>query len=140
MVDNRIRSVVILGGGTAGWMAAAYLGKTFGETIDITVVEAPTIPRIGVGEASIPLLQNAFFNHLEVPEHEWMRACNASFKMAVKFINWRSAGQADARPKALNGGTDHFYHPFGILPNHNHVPLSHYWFLRREKEIDRRFD
>ena len=48
-MDQRIRNVVILGGGTAGWMTAAYLGKALQGSVSITVLEAPTIPRIGVG-------------------------------------------------------------------------------------------
>jgi len=56
VVDHRIKNLVILGGGTAGWMTAAYLGKALQGTVNITVLEAPTIPRIGVGEATVPNL------------------------------------------------------------------------------------
>ena len=53
-MSRQIESVVILGGGTAGWITAAYLQKVFGSTLTITLREAPTIPRIGVGEATVP--------------------------------------------------------------------------------------
>jgi tryptophan halogenase len=122
-MEAMIRKVVILGGGTAGWMTASYLSKMFGKTIDITLIEADTIPKIGVGEATVPNLQRAFFDFLEIPEDEWMRECNASFKGAVKFVNWRKA--PDAR------GNNHFYHHFGLIPNCDNVPLSQYWMLRR---------
>jgi len=128
MEDARIRGVVILGGGTAGWMTAAYLGKAFKGSVRVTLLDSPVIGRIGVGEATVPNLQRAFFDYLGIPEDEWMRECNASFKMAVKFINWRTPGEGSPQARTLpNGRSDHFYHPFGILPEQDGVPLSHYW-------------
>jgi hypothetical protein len=126
-MSRRIEKVVILGGGTAGWMTAAYLGKALQGTAKVTVLEAPAIPKIGVGEATIPNLQRVFFDYLGIPEDEWMRECNASFKMAVKFINWKTAGPGSRRARVWNGSTDSFYHPFGILPDHDRIPLSHLW-------------
>jgi tryptophan 6-halogenase len=141
MEDHRIKNIVILGGGTAGWMTAAYLGKALQDTATITVLEAPSIPKIGVGEATIPLLQNAFFDYLGVDEDEWMRECNASFKTAVKFINWRTPGAGEAASRPIEGQKDHFYHPFGLLPNHDGIPLSHYWYRKRALgETDLPFD
>jgi tryptophan 6-halogenase len=130
MEDQRIKDVVILGGGTAGWMTASYLGKALGAGVRITVLEAPAIPRIGVGEATIPNLQTAFFDFLGIEEDEWMRECNASFKMAIRFINWRTAGEGSPQPRPHNGRDDHFYHIFGQLPLHERLPLSHYWYAR----------
>jgi len=120
--SDAIKDVVILGGGTAGWMTATYLSKALQGTVRITVLEAPSIPKIGVGEATVPNLQRAFFDYLGIPEDEWMRSCNAAFKTAVKFINWHGP--------AKKGKSDHFYHPFGLLPNCDGIPLSHYWALR----------
>src|SRR5579862_7744910 len=131
MEDHKIRNIVILGGGTAGWMSAAYLAKALGSAVTITVLEAPGIPKIGVGEATIPLLQTAFFNYLGIEEDDWMRECNASFKIAVKFVNWRTSGTPQPVSRAMENGPDHFYHPFGLLPSHDGVPLSHYWFRDR---------
>lgn len=116
-----IQSVVVVGGGTAGWMTASYLKKAF-PAVDITVIEAPSIPRIGVGEATIPNLQKVFFDFLGVKEDDWMRHCNAAFKVAVKFVNWR-------KPRAQTID-DHYYHLFGLIPNCDNVPLSHYWVLK----------
>ncbi|MFJ6938963.1 tryptophan halogenase family protein [Streptomyces sp. NPDC101132] len=130
--DHRIQKVVILGGGTAGWMTASYLGKALQGTVDITVLEAPAIPRIGVGEATVPNLHRAFFDFLGINEDEWMRECNASFKMAVRFVNWRTEGEGEAQARTLpTDGPDHFYHPFGLLPDYDQTPLSHYWFKRK---------
>lgn len=126
-MDDRIQRVVILGGGTAGWMAASYLGKALQGTVKITVLEAPTIPRVGVGEATVPNLQRVVFDYLGIPEDEWMRECNASFKIAVKFINWRTPGEGEALPRTWQGRPDQFFHPFGLLPTQDNIPLSHYW-------------
>ena len=126
-MDQRIKSVVILGGGTAGWMTASYLGKVFGETVGITVLEAPAIPRIGVGEATVPNLQRVFFDAIGLPEDTWMRECNASYKMGIKFVNWRTGGKGEPNPRPFRSSTDHFYHLFGLLPNHERLPLSQYW-------------
>ncbi|MFF9900982.1 tryptophan halogenase family protein [Streptomyces longispororuber] len=142
MDDNRIRNIVILGGGTAGWMSACYLGKALGPQVNITLLEAPAIPRIGVGEATIPNLHKVFFDFLGLAEEEWMRECNASFKTGIRFINWRTpgAGESAARP-AADGRADHFDHLFGLLPDHENLPLSHYWTHRRASgATDETFD
>jgi tryptophan halogenase len=140
-MDYRIRQVVILGGGTAGWMTAAYLAKALGPETGVTVLEAPAIPRIGVGEATVPNLHRTFFHFLGLAEDEWMRACNASFKMGVRFVNWRTPGAGESRARALANGPDHFDHLFGLLRNHEQVPLSHYWaYRRREGLTDEPFD
>jgi tryptophan halogenase len=122
-MDNLIRKIIIVGGGTAGWMTASYLKKAL-QGVQITLIEAPSIPKIGVGEATVPNLQPVFFDFLSIPEDEWMRGCNAAFKGAVKFINWKT--------DPATGRTDHFYHPFGIVPNCDGIPLTHYWALKRK--------
>jgi 2-polyprenyl-6-methoxyphenol hydroxylase-like FAD-dependent oxidoreductase len=131
MSDNRISKILVLGGGTAGWMAASYLGRALGPTVKITVLEAPSIPRIGVGEATIPNLQKVFFDFLGLSEEEWMPECNASFKMGIRFVNWRTAGAGQAEGRPHGTGRDHFDHLFGLLPSHDNLPLSHYWTYKR---------
>jgi tryptophan halogenase len=128
---DRIRHVVILGGGTAGWMTASYLGKALQGNVSVTLLEAPTIPKIGVGEATVPNLQRVFFDYLGLREEQWMPECNAAFKMAVKYINWTTPGKAEATPRQRNGRLDYFYHPFGTLPNCDGIPLSHYWYYKQ---------
>ncbi|WP_121717442.1 tryptophan halogenase family protein [Streptomyces sp. E5N91] len=131
MQDQQIKKVVILGGGTAGWMAAAYLGKALGQHASVTVLESKSIPRIGVGEATVPNLHKTFFDFLGLSEDEWMRECNASYKMGIKFVNWRTAGRGASAPRQLGSGSDHFYHLFGLLPTHENLPISHYWAEKR---------
>ncbi|HVX13584.1 MAG TPA: tryptophan halogenase family protein [Pirellulales bacterium] len=139
--DPRIRDVVILGGGTAGWMTAAYLGSHLQGSVRITVLEAPAISKIGVGEATIPNLQRVFFDQLGLSEQDWMPQCNASFKTAVKFINWCTSGVSQPTPRSLARRSDQFYHPFGILPDCDGIPLSHYWFLKKYRgETSEPFD
>lgn len=141
MDDYRIKKVVVLGGGTAGWMTASYLGKALGESVSITVLEAPTIPKIGVGEATVPNLHKTFFAFLGIEEDEWMRECNASYKMGIKFVNWRTPGAGQAKGRPFPGGTDQYYHLFGLLPNHANLPLSHYWTAKKlAGQTDEPFD
>lgn len=130
-MNKLIEDVLIVGGGTAGWMAASYLKRAFPD-IRFTLIEAETIPKIGVGEATIPNLQRVFFDFLGIPEEEWMRHCNATFKIAVKFVNWRTPRQ--------KGLIDHFYHPFGLIPNVDNIPLSHYWVMKRKSGFDQPVD
>jgi tryptophan 6-halogenase len=140
-VENRIERVVILGGGTAGWMAASYLGKALGDGVSITVLEAPAIPRIGVGEATVPNLHKTFFDFLGLAEEDWMREVNASFKIGIKFINWRTPGAGQALPRPHGTRTDHYYHLFGLLPNVGNIPLSHYWVHKKlAGQTDEPFD
>ena len=120
---NLIDRVLILGGGTAGWMAASYLKKAFPD-VHVTLVEAPTIPKIGVGEATVPNLQKVFFDFLGIAEDEWMRRCNGAYKVAVRFDNWRTP---------QGHGDDHFYHLFGLIPSCGDIPLSQYWAYRYQQ-------
>ena len=140
-MDQRIKKIVILGGGTAGWMSAAYLAKALGRTATITVLETPSIPKVGVGEATIPNLQRVFFDYLGLAEEEWMPECNGAFKVGIKFVNWRTGGKGEARGRELNGREDYFYHLFGLLPEQDGIPLSHYWVHDRQAgRTDESFD
>ena len=91
-MDNLIKEIIIVGGGTAGWMTASYLKKAL-QGVHITLIEAQGIPKIGVGEATVPNLQPVFFDFLGIPEDEWMRGCNAAFKRAKKVSAVRRNGR-----------------------------------------------
>jgi len=80
--------IVILGGGTAGWMAASYLSKRFRD-FNLTVIESPNIPRIGVGESVTPHVAQ-FFTDLGIDTHTWMKDTGSVYKWANKFINWHN--------------------------------------------------
>jgi len=93
--------IVILGGGTAGWMAAnIFVKKWSNKQVKITLVESPDVGIIGVGEGSTPTLKR-FFKLIDVNESEWMPRCNATYKNNIKFKGWS--------PKS---GVDSYSHPF----------------------------
>lgn len=87
-MENEIRKVVIAGGGTAGWIAAAALSHQFHGILDITLVESDEIGTVGVGESTIPPIR-AFHRIMGIDEQEFMRATAATFKVAISFENWR---------------------------------------------------
>lgn len=107
------KKVVIVGGGTAGWMTASYLKAAFRDRVDITLVESAEIRTIGVGEATFSDIRH-FFDFLGLREEDWMPACNATYKLAVRFQDWREPGH-------------HFYHPFEQLRSVDGFPLTDWW-------------
>lgn len=110
----RRQRVVIAGGGTAGWMTAAALGRTLGAQLDITLVESDAIGTIGVGEATIPTLLT--YNRLVgIDEASFMRATQASFKLGIAFENWTDVGHR-------------YIHSFGITgKDHWTAGFQHFW-------------
>ncbi|MBS2965973.1 tryptophan 7-halogenase [Actinocrinis puniceicyclus] len=110
-----IRDVVIVGGGTAGWMTASYLKTAFGDRVSVTLVESENIATVGVGEATFSTVRH-FFDYLGLDEQEWMPHCSASYKLAIRFQNWRGDG-------------GHFYHPFERLRGSDGFSLAE-WRLR----------
>src|SRR3954471_3225617 len=113
-----IRSVAVIGGGSAGWMAAAAISKVFGRKIDVTLAESEEIGIIGVGEATIPALSN-FNRLLEIDEAEFVRQTQGSFKLGVQFNNWGKIG-------------DSYIHGFGALGRDlGLMPFHQYWLKAR---------
>lgn len=112
---------VVLGGGSAGWITACLLHKAWGERGgSVTVVESPEIGIIGVGEGSTPQLK-AFFDHLEIDETEWMPACDATFKLGIRFTGWSE-----------REGFDSYFHPFpGPVDLHSEPAFLHNCALAR---------
>ncbi|MDB4888846.1 MAG: Tryptophan halogenase [Gemmatimonadetes bacterium] len=119
-----VRRVVIVGGGSAGWMTAAYLTRAFGRRIDVQLVESPTVGTIGVGEATFSTIR-LFFEFLGLEEKDWMPHCDATYKLAIRFVNW-NAQQTD------------FYHPFQRLEVASGFTASEWWLkLMPDAPFDR---
>ena len=95
------RRILILGGGTAGWMAACRFQQHWGPRgVSVTLVESAEIGIIGVGEGSTPQLK-FFFDTLGIAESEWMPRCNATYKTGIEFVGWSDAP-----------GYERYFHPF----------------------------
>jgi flavin-dependent dehydrogenase len=108
-----LNRVVVVGGGTAGWMTATYLNATFGPRLEVTVVESAKVGRIGVGEATFSTVRH-FFDYVGLAEQDWMPACNATYKLAIRFENWREPGH-------------HFYHPFERMRFVDGFSIADWW-------------
>jgi len=121
----KINNIIILGGGTAGWMTANLLALRWTHLgINITLVESPEIGIIGVGEGSTPKLKD-FFDTLGVKESEWMPECNATYKNGITFKHWSTVR-----------GFESYFHPFGCTIDALTYKLFRTNVMLRQKGID----
>lgn len=117
--------VVVAGGGTAGWLAAAALSQQLRGVLDITLVESDEIGTVGVGEATIPPIR-LFHELIRVDEREFMRATSATFKLGIAFQNWGTVGAE-------------YFHAFGRLGKPTWLCEFHHFWLRA-RELGLSFD
>lgn len=122
MNENRIKNVVIVGGGTSGWMSAAALSELLPVGYNYRLVESDQISTIGVGEATIPSIRN-FNMHLGIDENGFIRATQGTFKLGIEFVNWGKQG-------------DKYFHGFGSVgrdqPTAN---FFHYWLKLNQQGV-----
>jgi tryptophan 7-halogenase len=114
MTDRHLRNILIIGGGTAGWMAAAALAKVLGPGHSIRLIESDEIGIVGVGEATVPHLK--LFNQiLEIDEVEFVKQTQGTFKLGIEFVDWGRIG-------------DRYIHGFGSI-GHDYglLPFYQYW-------------
>lgn len=115
MADTHLKNIVIVGGGSAGWMTAAALSSLLApETVKITLIESDKIGTIGVGEATIPDMIN-FNAMLGIDEAEFLKAVNGTFKLGIEFNDWGQIGES-------------YIHPFGSIGvDMQGIDFHQYW-------------
>jgi tryptophan halogenase len=115
MPEQRVKRVVIAGGGTAGWTAAAALAVQLGGLLDITLVESEDIGTVGVGESTIPTART-FNALLGIDERQFMRETQSTFKLGIWFENWGEIG-------------DRYIHSFGQVGRSTWMGSFHHWWM-----------
>jgi tryptophan halogenase len=118
---KRVESIAIVGGGSAGWMAAAYLSKVL-VGVKVTLVESAKIPTIGVGEATTPMIHNFLAELGFTSPDQWMPDCDATYKTGIFFENWFEKG-------------DSYWHPFELLEYvDDQTHIGHCWLAKHAAE------
>lgn len=120
------RRILIVGGGTAGWLTAAYLAKALNLTerrqLDITLLDSPDISTVGVGEGTFPTIRSTL-QYLGIDEAPFIRATSATLKQGIRFVDWAHAPQ--------HGQHHRFFHPFEAPYFADDLPLVPHW-LRQD--------
>lgn len=118
-MNNKIANIVIVGGGTAGWITAGLLAARHPDRsakgINITLIESPDIPSIGVGEGTWPTIRKTL-SRIGIREIDFLRFCEASFKQGSRFDKWVDGSD-----------TDSYHHPFELPISQNANELLHAW-------------
>ncbi len=120
-MQDSIKNILIVGGGTSGWITAAFLNRFLDPVrCSITLVESASIGTIGVGEATVPPLV-PLLRMLGIEEDDFLRQCHATYKLGIKFIDWN-------RGSGIRG-KDEIWHPFGPVgsPLVENLPTFHHW-------------
>lgn len=123
-MDDRVRQVVIVGGGSAGWIAAARIAAAHrnegSHAIAVTLIESASIGTIGVGEGTWPTMRNTL-RKIGISETEFLRSCDAAFKQGARFTGWTTGAP-----------TDSYYHPLNPPQAATQINLSAHWLRRAD--------
>ena len=115
---DQINNIVIVGGGSAGWMTAAMLSKQLESKVNITLIESDSIGTIGVGEATIPPIKT-FNRMLGINENDFLKRCNGSIKLGINFENWPQQNHP-------------YFPPFGrFAVDFDYMPFAYFWNKHR---------
>lgn len=120
MADH-ITRVVIVGGGSAGWLAAGIIAATSPNHVQVSLIESPDVAPIGVGEGTWPTMR-ATLQSMGISETDFFRECDASFKQGSKFSRWTSLSK-----------DDDYYHPFTLPAKYHEINLAPFWLPFKEK-------
>jgi tryptophan halogenase len=127
-LKSSIDKIAIVGGGSAGWLCAAYLAKHFQsklpDAVQISLIESEDIGIIGVGEATVPSIRKTLM-FLGIPEEDFMKATSATFKQAIRFDDWLHLPTQNSRSS--------FYHTFQKPITVNGESMAPYWVMSKEK-------
>src|SRR3954452_12636888 len=122
MADREKVNVIIVGGGTAGWMTAAAIAKLLPTRASVRLVESEAIGIVGVGEATLPHIR-AFNERLGIDEADFMAATRATFKLGIEFRDWARVG-------------DTYIHPFGTFgPGSGEIDFHQFWLRLKHQGI-----
>ncbi|HCS64348.1 MAG TPA: tryptophan halogenase [Cellvibrio sp.] len=120
MADH-ITRVVIVGGGSAGWLAAGIIAATSPSHVQVTLIESPDVAAIGVGEGTWPTMR-ATLQSMGISETDFFRECDVSFKQGSKFSRWTSLAK-----------DDDYYHPFTAPAKYHEINLAPFWLPFKNK-------
>lgn len=120
-MSDQVKRVVIVGGGSAGWLTAGIIAASRPDQVHVTLIESPDISPIGVGEGTWPTMRSTL-QLIGVSEADFFRECDASFKQGSKFSRWTSLS-----------AEDDYYHPFTAPPKYHEIDLAPFWLPFKEK-------
>ncbi|TKB47378.1 tryptophan halogenase family protein [Thalassotalea mangrovi] len=123
-MNQPVRRIIIVGGGSAGWLSAGLIAAEHetknSNSIEVVLIESANIPTVGVGEGTWPSMR-ASLKKMGISETQFLTECDASFKQGSKFSNW------------LHGGGDSYYHPFTPPVGFFETNIAQHWYPHRDK-------
>ncbi|MBB3167362.1 tryptophan halogenase family protein [Simiduia aestuariiviva] len=123
-MSGQIKNIVIVGGGSAGWLTAGLIASEQGSAVTIALVESPDIPAIGVGEGTWPSMRMTL-QRIGISETTFIRECDASFKQGTRFVDWQGGN-----------GPQQYTHPFSLPLEYASLNLASHWLRHKAQASD----